>query len=66
MVGSGGVMVEETFCQGDEVMNSTTGEKLIFDKLSSWPSRAECIDSEGKNTFPMIKDVVLLSRRKIV
>ena len=59
-------MAEETLRQGDKVMNGVTGEKLIFDKLSSWPSRAECIDSEGKNTFPMIKDVVLLSRRNII
>jgi len=59
-------MTEEILRQGDEVMNGVTGEKLIFDKLSSWPNRAECIDSEGKNIFPMIKDVVLLSRRKSV
>jgi hypothetical protein len=58
-------MAEEVLYKGDEVMNGATGERLIFDKLSSWPNRAECIDSEGKTTFPMMKDV-LLSRRKIV
>jgi hypothetical protein len=58
-------MPEISLMKGDEIVNSQTGEKLLFEKLSGWPNMAECRDSLGDPSFPLLDNIVLMKRRAL-